>query len=48
MNRRVPNVKNRIEAHIEERVVAFAIENPAFDQSRASNELKKEGLLVTS
>lgn len=47
MNRRVPNVKNRIEAHIEERVVAFAIENPAFGQTRASNELKKEGLFVS-
>lgn len=47
MNRRVPNVKNRIEAHVEERVVAFAIENPAFGQTRASNELKKEGLFVS-
>ena len=47
MNRRVPNVKNRIEAHIEERVVAFAIENPAFGQTRASNELKKEGMFVS-
>lgn len=47
MNRRVPNVKNRIEAHIEERVVAFAIENPAFGQTRASNELKKEGVFIS-
>lgn len=47
MNRRVPNVKNRIEGHIEERVVAFAIENPAFGQTRASNELKKEGLFIS-
>ena len=47
MNRRVPNVKNRIEAHIEERVVGFAIENPAFGQTRASNELKKEGLFIS-
>lgn len=29
-NCRVPNVKNRIEPHIEERVVAFAIKFPAF------------------
>lgn len=47
MNRRVPNVKNRIEAHIEERVVSFAIENPAFGQTRVSNELKKEGLFIS-
>jgi hypothetical protein len=40
MNRKKPNIKNRIEKHIEERVVAFAIENPAFGQTRASNELK--------
>ena len=47
MNRRVPNVKNRIEPHIEDRVVAFAIENPAFGQTRASNELKKEGVFIS-
>lgn len=47
MNRRVPNVKNRTELHIEERVVAFAIENPAFGQTRASNELKKEGVFIS-
>ncbi|MBK5721695.1 helix-turn-helix domain-containing protein [Dysgonomonas sp. Marseille-P4677] len=47
MNRRGPNVKNRIESHIEERVIAFAIENLAFGQTRASNELKKEGLFIS-
>lgn len=47
MSRKKPNVKNRIEAHIEERVVAFAIENPAFGQTRASNELKKEGMFIS-
>lgn len=47
MNRRVPNVKNRIDPQIEERVVAFAIEYPAFGQTRASNELKKEGVFIS-
>jgi hypothetical protein len=47
ISRKKPNIKNRIEAHIEERVVAFAIENPAFGQTRASNELKKEGLFIS-
>lgn len=47
MNRRVANVKNRTEPHIEERVVAFAIEHPAFGQTRASNELKKEGIFIS-
>lgn len=47
LSRRKPNVKNRIAEEIEERVVSFAIENPAFGQTRASNELKKEGLFVS-
>ena len=47
LSRKKPNVKNRIAAEIEERVVAFAIENPAFGQTRVSNELKKEGVFVS-
>lgn len=47
LSRKKPNIKNRIEAHIEDRVVQFAIEHPAFGQTRASNELKKEGLFVS-
>ena len=43
LSRKKPNIKNRIEEHIEKRVVSFAIEQPAFGQTRASNELKKEG-----
>ncbi|HBN6704127.1 TPA: IS481 family transposase, partial [Elizabethkingia anophelis] len=37
----------RIDPEIEKRVVAFAIENPAFGQNRASNELKKEGVFIS-
>ena len=44
---RKANVKNRIELQIEERVVAFATDNPAFGQTRVSNELKKEGLFIS-
>jgi transposase InsO family protein len=47
MNRKKPNVQNRIEAQIETRVVSFAIEHPAFGQTRASNELKKEGVFIS-
>ncbi len=47
MSRKKPNIKNRIEAHIEERVVSFAIENPSFGQTRASNELKKAGIFIS-
>jgi hypothetical protein len=47
MNRKKPNIQNRIEAQIETRVVSFAIEHPAFGQTRASNELKKEGIFIS-
>ncbi len=35
------------EEHIGKRVVSFAIEQPAYGQTRASNELKKEGVFVS-
>jgi transposase InsO family protein len=47
VSRRKPNTKNRIEAGIEEAVVAMAIEKPAFGQLRVSNELKKKGIFVS-
>lgn len=47
LSRKKPNRKNRIDPPIEERVVAFAIEQPAFGQLRASNELKKEGIFIS-
>ncbi|KAA6334153.1 hypothetical protein EZS27_017509 [termite gut metagenome] len=47
MSRKKPNVKNRIEQEIEKRVVSFAIEHSAFGQTRASNELKKEGVFIS-
>ena len=47
LSRKVPNVKNRVEASIETRVVAIATEYPAYGQVRASNELKKEGIFIS-
>ena len=47
MNRKKPNIQNRIEARIEDRVVGFAIAHPAFGQTRASNELKKAGVFIS-
>ncbi len=41
--RKKPNLKNRVEAEIEEIVVKFAVEYPAYGQLRASNELRKLG-----
>lgn len=46
--RRVPNLKNRVEAKIETAVKDFATENPAFGQVRVSNELRKRGLEVSA
>jgi hypothetical protein len=36
-----------VEAHIEQAVVDFAIEQPALGQVRVSNELKQQGILVS-
>jgi transposase InsO family protein len=47
LSRKIPNVKNRVEASIEMRVVAIATEYPAYGQVRASNELKKEGIFIS-
>lgn len=47
-SRRVPNLKNRIDERIEQRVCELAVENPALGQARVSNELRKEGLSISS
>lgn len=47
ISRKQPNVKNRVPAEIEEAVVEFAIEFPAYGQVRASNELKKKGKFIS-
>ena len=47
MSRRVPLVKNRAAAEVEAAVVEIAIEQPAWGQARAANELRKRGLLVS-
>jgi transposase InsO family protein len=45
--RRKPCIKNRVAPEVEEAVVKMAIEYPAYGQARASNELRKEGVLVS-
>jgi transposase InsO family protein len=47
LSRQKPCPKNRVETHIEEAVVAFAIEQPAYGQQRVSNELRKRGLFIS-
>lgn len=48
ISRKKPNIKNRVPEHIEEAVVALAIENPALGQSRAANELAQRGILISA
>ena len=42
-SRRVPNIKNRVD----ESVIDYAIQYPAHDQHRTSNELRKQGVFVS-
>ena len=46
-NRKKPNLKNRVEEATEAAVVAFSLEQPAFGQVRASNELRKRGIFIS-
>jgi transposase InsO family protein len=48
VNRRKPNLKNRIDEQTEEAVVAFALENPAFGQKRTSDELRRRGIFISA
>ncbi len=48
LSKQKPNTKNRVPEHIEEAVVDYAIEYPAFGQWRAANELNKRGILISS
>ena len=45
--RKKPNIKNRVAPEIEEGVIKIAIDFPAYGQVRVSNELKKQGHIVS-
>jgi len=47
VSRKKPIFKNRVPQEVEEAVVAFAMEKPAFGQLRTSNELKKKGIFIS-
>ena len=47
IRRRKPIEANRVAPEIEEAVVKFATEKPAYGQQRVSNELKKQGKFVS-
>jgi len=46
-SKRVPNLKNRVDETIEQAVISYAIEYPAYGQHRTSNELRKQGIFVS-
>lgn len=46
-SRRGPNRKNRVDPIVEEAVVKIAIDEPAWGQTRASNELREKGITVS-
>jgi hypothetical protein len=48
LSRRKPNLKNRVAPEIEEAVVGIAVEQPAWGQLRAANELAKRGILISA
>lgn len=47
LSRRRPCPKNRVDQHVEDAVVKFAIEKPAYGQVRVSNELRKQAISVS-
>ena len=48
LTKRKPCMKNRIAEDIENAIVAFAYEQPAYGQVRVANELAKRGMLISA
>ena len=46
-DRRRANFKNRVDEAVESAVLTFAVDNPAAGQVRVSNELRKQGIIVS-
>ena len=46
-SRRTPNIKNRVSEEVEQAVVAFALEEPAFGQKRAADTLRQRGVFIS-
>ena len=47
ISRRKSTIKNRVEVSVGKAVVALAVNQPAYGQVRASNELKQRGILLS-
>jgi transposase InsO family protein len=48
ISRKKPIPANRVDEAVEQAVVAFAIEQPAYGQVRVSNELHEQGLVISA
>ena len=48
LSRRKPNFKNRVAPEVEEAIVAMALEQPAWGQLRAANELAQRGIPISA
>jgi winged helix-turn helix protein/integrase-like protein len=48
VSKRKPILKNRVEPTVEEAVLKMAFDYPAFGQSRACNELRKQGIFISA
>ena len=47
ISRKKPILANRVDIAVEKAVLDMALEYPAYGQLRVSNELKKEGIMVS-
>lgn len=48
ISRTKPNLKNRVSPEVEEAVIEIAYDLPAYGQVRVSNELRKQGIIIST
>lgn len=46
-SRRVPNIRNRVEEHVEQAVVELALEDPSLGQKRLSDTLRQRQIFIS-